>query len=118
MVVPFGSATGGRKEEVFIGRKNRVIELQKQGNNGAWETVIRLHADVNTDLSEEKLDGGALQSRERLVFDVRYGPLVAAIRRNTQLYRILYDGGTYDVVHYDDFKEQHRNVRLKGVSYL
>ena len=101
-----------------MGRKNRLIELQRQTEAGAWETVLRLHADVNTDLSEEKLDGGSLQSRERLVFDVRYGPLVAAIRRNTQSYRILYDGGTYNVVHYDDFKEKHRDVYLKGVSYL
>ncbi len=100
-----------------MGRKNHLIELQKQGEDRQWVTVATLHADVNTDLSEEKLEGGAVQSRERLVFDVRYGPKVAAIRLNTQLYRVQYNGGTYKIVHYDDYMQKHRKVRLKGVSY-
>lgn len=100
-----------------MGRMNHIITLQRQGEGNKWETVGAFHADVNTDLSEEKLEGGAVQSRERLVFDMRYGPKVAAIRLNTQLYRVQYNGGTYKIVHYDDYMQKHRKVRLKGVSY-
>ena len=42
---------------------------------------------------------------------------MAAIRLATQRYRILYNGAIYKVTDYDDYREQHRTVRLLGVSY-
>ena len=96
--------------------RNHIIELQKLENN-QWNTVGKLHAGVNKSDGKEYLDGGAMQSQLQMVFDVRYCALIRDIRLNTQCYRILYDGGIYKVADYDDYKEQHRSVRLLGVSY-
>ena len=96
--------------------RNHIIELQRlEGKD--WISLGKFHADVNKASGKEYLDGGAVQSQLKMVFDVRYCEKIREIRLNTQYYRILYYGGIYKVADYDDFKERHRNVRLLGVSY-
>ncbi len=95
-----------------------MIELQTQDRaSGKWLPVQRLHAGVNKSSGREYLSGGAVQSQATLVFTVRYSEAVAAIRLATQRYRIVYNGATYKVQDYDDYREQHRTVKLLGVSY-
>ena len=98
--------------------RNHIITLQKLDEQKKWVDVMTMHAGVNKASGKEYLDGGAVQSQLKMVFDVRYCPVVADLRLNTQRYRILYNGGIYKVVDFDDYMERHRNVRLLGVSYL
>lgn len=98
--------------------RNHVIELQKLDAAHRWKPVGRYHAAVNKSSGKEYLSAGAVQSQLQLVFSLRYCSEIAAIRLNTQLYRIAYNGGIYKVNDYDDYKEQHRTVRLLGVSYV
>lgn len=97
--------------------RNHIITLQRQDDTKQWHTVMRMHAAVNKAKGTETLDGGAIQSPLTLNFDVRYCGAVAALRLNTQRYRIVYNGGNYKVTEYDDYFERHRNIRLTGVSY-
>lgn len=95
-----------------------MIELQYLPKGSSeWASVARMHAGVNKTSGDEYLAGGAIQSQEFLTFTVRYCAAVAGIRRNTQRYRVLYKGSVYKIQDYDDFQEQHKSVKLKGVSY-
>lgn len=103
-------------------RRNHMITLQEK-RGGEWVDVMKMHAAVNKAKGTEELDGAAIQSPMTLNFDVRYCAAVAALRLNTQNYRIIYgkdgDGRSayFKVTEYDDYCERHRNVRLTGVSY-
>lgn len=97
--------------------RTHMVELQRLNAVKQWEPIAKLHAGVNKYSGKEYLEGGAIQSQLKLVFDVRYSAMIAAIQLNTQLYRILYNGGRYKIVDYDDFQERHRSVKLLGVSY-
>jgi len=103
-------------------KRNQIIHLERK-SGPEWESVATLHAAVNKAKGEESLDGAAVQAPMALNFDVRYSPTVAAMRMNTQSYRIRYgtDGAGrpayFKVTAYDDYFERHRNVRLTGVSY-
>lgn len=103
-------------------RRNRIITLQEK-RGAEWIDVMRLHAAVNKAKGAEELDGAAMQSPLTLSFDVRYCQAVAALRLNTQAYRVVYgsdgDGrpACFKITEYDDYFEKHRNVRLTGVSY-
>ena len=82
-----------------------------------WTTLFKCHASVNKAKSNnEYLKAGAIQSKESLVFEVRYFKDLEQIRGNTQRYRILYFGVPYDIEDYDDFMFQHKTVKLLGVS--
>ena len=91
--------------------RNHVIELQKLDAAHRWKPVGRYHAAVNKSSGKEYLSAGAVQSQLQLVFSLRNCSEIAAIR-------IAYNGGIYKVSDYDDYKEQHRTVRLLGVSYV
>lgn len=95
---------------------NRIITIQKLNDN-QWKDYMTIHAAVNKSNGGEELEAGSFQSQETLQFDVRFCLAVAAIRKNTQLYQVVYDGDCYKITDYDDFKERHGNVRLKGVCY-
>lgn len=102
--------------------RNQIIHLERKSGTD-WEPVSTVHAKVNKAKGTEGLDGAAIQAPMTLNFDVRYSSVVAAMRLNTQDYRIRYgvDGAGhpayFKVTEYDDYFERHRNVRLTGVSY-
>lgn len=94
---------------VVIQKINEVTEL--------WEDVFKLHARINKAKSNsEYLNAGAVQGKKNLTFEVRYFKDLEPIGDNTQLYRILYRGVPFNVVDYDDFKLEHKTVKLLGVS--
>lgn len=103
-------------------KRNLIIHLERR-EGADWKEVATLHAKVNKAKGTESLDGAAIQAPMTLNFDVRYSSVVAAMRLNTQDYRIRYgvDGAGhpayFKVTEYDDYFERHRNVRLTGVSY-
>lgn len=82
-----------------------------------WENYYALHARVNKSNGSEYLNAGANQSKSTLVFEVRYFKDLEKIDDSRGTYRIIYRGRTYNITDYDDYLEQHKTVKLLGVSY-
>lgn len=83
-----------------------------------WEDVFKIHASLNkTKTNDEYLSAGAIQGKRNITFEVRYFKALEVIVDNTQCYRIVYNGTPYNITDYDDFKLQHKTVKLLGVSY-
>ena len=82
-----------------------------------WEDLFTLHAKVNKSGGSEYLNAGANQSRSTRVFEIRYFRDLEDIDDNRGIYRIIYRDRTYNITDYDDYQEQHKTVKLLGVSY-
>lgn len=82
-----------------------------------WTDLYKLHANVNKSNGSEYLNAGANQSKATLVFDVRYFKDLENIQYDRGSYRIDYRGRYFNITDYDDFKEEHKTVKLLGVSY-
>lgn len=83
-----------------------------------WNTVYKVHASINkTRADNEYLNGGAIQYKNNLTFEVRYFAGLNDISLNMQRYRVLYNDVPYDITDYDDFMSQHKTIKLSGVSY-
>lgn len=96
---------------------NLPIEIQKiDETTESWSHLYNLHAEINKSNGSEYLNTGAERSKATLVFKVRYFKSLEDIFLNTQLYRIVYRGNIYNIEDYDDFKEQHKTIRLLGVA--
>lgn len=82
-----------------------------------WEDLFSLHARVNKSSGSEYLNAGANQSKSNRVFEVRYFKDLEAIDDDRGSYRIVYRGRYYNITDYDDYFEQHKTIKLLGVSY-
>lgn len=94
-----------------------IIIEKKDKSTGKWGEFVRLHARINKTGANEYLNAGAVRSQNTLTFEVRYCQKLEEIRLNTQLYRLFYRNGRYNIVDYDDYLEKHQNIKLVGVSY-
>lgn len=82
-----------------------------------WEDHLSLKSrKPNKNKGSEYLGSGAIQSTQELVFEVRYCKPLKDIMLNTQLYAIVYEGILYDVIDYDDYKMEHKTIKLLGVA--
>lgn len=96
---------------------NRPILIQKlDENTEEWRDFLNLRSFVNKSKGSEYLSSGAIQYSQELVFNVRYCRPLSEIALNTQLYRIIFENYTYDVIDYDDYMLKHRTVKLLGVG--
>lgn len=94
------------------------IQIQKRNETTEkWEELYSLHAKVNKSNGSEYLNAGANQSQSTRVFEVRYFKLLEDIDDKRGLYRIVYRDRFYNITDYDDYQEQHKTVKLLGVSY-
>ena len=97
---------------------DKPIVIQKMNEDSEkWEDLYTLHAKVNKSNGSEYLNAGANQSRSTLVFETRYFKDLEAIDDSRDLYRIVYRGRLFNITDYDDYQEQHKTVKLLGVSY-
>lgn len=99
---------------------DKPIVIQKiNEDTEEWEDLFDkpLHAKVNKSGGSEYLNAGANQSKSNRVFEVRYFKALEDIDDNRGLYRILYRDKPYNITDYDDYLEQHKTVKLLGVSY-
>ena len=96
-----------------------IIERYNADNN-SWQEFFRTRAiSVNKGTLSKGasyLQADTLQNQVAKTFKVRYGKKIAQIEGNCSQYRIKHVGKYYDLVDYDDFQEQHLEVRLLGVS--
>ena len=99
-------------------RYDKPIIVQAQDpETEAWVDRLHLHANVNKTGGGAEFTAGAEQNRASLTFRLRYARPLEDIAYNTPHFRILYRGRTYRVVDYDDFMEQHREIKLVGEYY-
>lgn len=100
---------------------DKPITLQKiNETTEEWEDYLDkpIHARINKAKSDsEYLNAGAIQGKKSRIFEVRYFANLEDIDLNKQCYRIVYQGVPYDITDYDDFMEEHKTVKLLGVSY-
>lgn len=82
-----------------------------------WTDALKLHASVNKTNGGATFNAGTDQHNASLTFKVRYVRALENIAYNTQPYRIVYRSRTFKVVDYDDYMEQHREVKLVGEFY-
>lgn len=97
---------------------NRPISIQRINElTEKYEEIFHCHASVNKATDDnEYLRAGAIQAKRKLVFEIRYFPDLEAISLNTQLYRIVFGGVSYNVTSYDDYLLRHKTVKLLGES--
>lgn len=97
---------------------DKPITIQKINEDSEkWEDLYTLHARVNKTNGSEYLNAGANQSKSTRVFEVRYFKNLEDIDDSRGLYRIVYRSRTYNITDYDDYLEQHKTIKLLGVSY-
>ena len=95
---------------IIIQKINEVTEI--------WEDVFKVHASINKARADnEFLNGGAIQGKRNLTFEVRYFAGLEDISLNIQSYRVLYQGVPYDIKDFDDYMLKHKSVKILGVSY-
>lgn len=96
----------------------RPITIQKiNKDTELWEDVYSVHASVNKAQDDnEYLRAGAIRQKRRIVFEIRYFADLEAISYNTQYYRIIFEGVTFNITSYDDYMLQHRTVKFLGES--
>jgi head-tail adaptor len=83
-----------------------------------WTDLLHLHATkVNQSGGSEAFSAGREQFRPKLSFDFRWSKVLETLRYDTQNHRIVYQGHTFNIVDYDDYMEQHLQVRLVGEAY-
>lgn len=96
---------------------NGKIEVYKLNSEDEFQFVYSCFADVNKHGSGgEFLSAGATQDKVSYVFTIRYSKQRAEIENNTQSYRIKYRQRFYNVVDYDDFNCEHKEIKLLGVG--
>lgn len=93
-----------------------VIQVQDPETE-EWTDRLSLHANVNKTRGSTEFDAGADQYNVSRTFRLRYSRGLEAIATNPQPYRVIYRGRTYKVVDYDDYLEQHREVKIVGELY-
>ena len=81
-----------------------------------WSDLYNLHARVNKSNGSEYLNAGAIQSKATLSFEVRYFKQLEAIKYDRGAYRIIYRGRAFSIEDYDDYQEEHKTIKLLGVS--
>ena len=91
-----------------------IQKINEESEN--WENEYLLHARVNKTGGSEYLGAGANQSKSTKTFEVRYFPDLELIDEDRGSYRIVYRDRYYNITDYDDYLEQHKTVKLLGVS--
>ena len=98
--------------------KDKPIVIQKlDGDSQSYVDWESLHAEVNLAMTKDQLSAGAERTTSGLAFKVAYFTAIKDIRYNLTLYRIIYDDHAYLVTGYDDFKERHIDITLRGELY-
>ena len=97
---------------------DKPITIQVQDlESEQWGDSLRLHAQVNKTGGGTSYEAGADQYHVSLTFKVRYCAALDVLRYGPQPFRVLYRGHTFKVTDYDDFMEQHKEVKLVGELY-
>ena len=93
-----------------------IVQLQ-DAETEAYADRWSLHAQVNKTGGGTSTNAGADQYNATLTFKLRYFRELEDLRYHPQRYRIVYRGHFFKIADYDDFMEEHREVKLVGSLY-
>lgn len=97
---------------------DKPITIQVQDlESEQWTDSLHLHAKVNKTGGGTTLNAGADQYHVSLTFALRYCKPLEDLRYSPQPFRVIYRGHKFKVTDYDDFMEQHKEVKLVGELY-
>ena len=97
---------------------DKPITIQVQdAETEEWVDKFKLHATVNKTGGGSNFNAGTDQYNASLTFKLRYIRALEDLAYSPQPYRIIYRGRTFKVVDYDDYMEQHREIKLVGEHY-
>lgn len=96
---------------------NQLIQIQKLiENTNQYQNYYTCHAQVNKTGGNEYLIAGAVSTKNKFSFIVRYCKELKDLQFDTQSYRIIFDGITFNILDADDFKQQHKTIKMIGES--
>ncbi|MEG1519908.1 MAG: phage head closure protein [Clostridia bacterium] len=99
---------------------NKIIEIQVAksvsdencNQSLTWTPILKAFADVNRIGGKEYYSARSMSAEDEMTFETRFcKALKDLIPQST---RIIFDGGIFDVVFIDDFKEQHQFIKFRG----
>lgn len=83
-----------------------------------WTDLLHLHAiQVNKTGGGEAFNAGREQYHPRRTFVFRWCKALEAVQWDPQGHRLVYRGHTFNILDYDDYMEQHLEIRLVGEAY-
>lgn len=93
------------------------LTIQRLGADGIWEDWMNLHAlRVNPYSSRENEDDGGEQAWTTIDFTVRWCRRLEEVQFSRPSFRIVWKGHHFDIRRYDDYMNNHKSVKLTGVS--
>lgn len=81
-----------------------------------FEDRWKLHANVRYTQGSEYSDAGAQRSTQTMNFIVRAFKDLKEIKRNTQIYQIIFEDSTFSIEEYEPY-DNNKSVRLQAASY-
>ena len=94
----------------------KVIFQKMDIETEVWSLYYSCYAKINTAGGSKYFMANVEQSSGNTVFTVRYCDALKGIYLNAQIYRILFEDGTFDVKAVDDYMFSHTYLNIKTVG--
>ena len=95
---------------------NHLIKFQKLNATNVYEDYYSCHAQINKTGGDEYLVAGAVSTKNKFTFVVRYCIELKDLQFDTQTYRIIFNNITFNILDADDFKQKHITIKIIGES--
>lgn len=96
---------------------NQKIQIQKfNEDNDSYSDYYSCHAQVNKTGGNEYLIAGAVSTKNKFTFIVRYCEELKNLQFDTQTYRIIFNGIVFNIIDADDFMQRHKTIKIIGES--
>lgn len=96
---------------------NNKIKIQKLvDDTEQYQDYYECHAEVNKTGGKEYLVAGAVSTKNTFTFKVRYCKELYNLQFDTQSYRIIFNDTIFNIIDADDFKQQHKILKIIGES--
>lgn len=96
---------------------NHKIQVQKLNENtNLYEDYYSCHANVNKTGGNEYLIAGAVSTKNKFTFVVRYCKELKTLQFDTQSYRIVFNDIVFNILDADDFMQRHQTIKIIGES--
>ena len=95
---------------------NHLIQFQKLNEDNVYNNYYSCHAQINKTGGDEYLIAGAVSTKNKFTFVVRYCKELKDLQFDTQTYRLIFNGITFNILDADDFKQNHKTIKIIGES--
>lgn len=96
---------------------NQKIMIQKLNEeNNSYSDYYTCHSQVNKTSGNEYLIAGAVSTKNKFTFVVRYCEELKNLQFDTQTYRIIFNDIIFNIVDVDDFMQRHKTIKIIGES--